>query len=216
MKSGTFLFFYILIAVHFNSAGQERKKQNIFKQLFGVSVNETSDKFEGTTTYQMQGNKVFSELSGNNALGNLIFGGDAVTFNTFLNLEKYVLKDGSKELAILFKVEANNDLFVRVMEGESLIFLLDDGRLNISTEGSFNTDYDMMDQSSVANARYPITKAQFEQIKNSSTIEFRIILDSFQSGAAQDRDKNNQHLDGKFNKKNRKVWNKFYEDYLVD
>ena len=114
----------------------------------------------------MQGNKVFSELSGNNALGNLIFGGDAVTFNTFLNLEKYVLKDGSKELAILFKVEANNDLFVRVMEGESLIFLLDDGRLNISTEGSFNTDYDMMDQSSVANARYPITKAQFEQIKN--------------------------------------------------
>ncbi|WP_396635407.1 hypothetical protein [Maribacter sp. R77961] len=215
MKSRTAIFVCILIAINFNSAGQERKKQSVFKQLFGVSVNETSDKFEGTTTYQMKGNKVFSELSGSNALGNLIFGGDAVTFNTFMNLEKHVLKDGSYELAILFKVEANNDLFVRVMEGESLIFLLDDGRLDLTTDGSYNTDYDMMNQSSVANARYRITKKQVQQINSSSKVEFRVILDSFQLGAAEDRDKNNQHLDGKFTKKNRKVWIEFYDDYLV-
>ena len=210
-----FSVFIMLFVFHFDGVAQEKKKQSIFKKLFGVSVNETSDKFEGTTTYQMSGNRVFSVLSGANAVVNLIFDAKSTTFKTFLNLEKYVLKNGDYELAILFSVEAHNDLFVRVMEGESLIFLFDDDRLELSTSGSFNMDYDMVDRTSVANARYPITKEQFEKINNSGKVEFRIILDSFQSGVAEERDKNDQHLDGKFNKKNYKVWKEFYENYVI-
>ena len=198
------------------SRGQEKKKQNIFKDLFGVSVQKTSDKFDGTTTYYMEGNKVFSELSGNNALGNLIFGSDAPTFKTFLNLEKYVQKDGTYELAILFKVEAENEQFAKVMEGKSLIFLLDEERFDLNTKGSFNSDFDIDvgGVSSVTNARYTISKNQLEQINNSEKVEFRVILDSYRSGAAEGRDKDDQHLDGEFNKKNKRVWREFEEDYL--
>lgn len=93
MKDKIFLgVFLMLFTFNFNGAAQE-KKQNIFKKLFGVSVDKTNDKFEGTTTYQMNANKVFSELSGANAAVNIIFGENHVTFNTFLNLEKNVLKD---------------------------------------------------------------------------------------------------------------------------
>ncbi|MDT7828971.1 hypothetical protein RQM65_09885 [Pricia sp. S334] len=196
----------------------QKKKQNIFKELFGVSVQETSDKFDGTTTYQMEGNRVFSQLSGTNALGNLIFGTDAPTFKTFLNLEKQVLKNGAYELAILFKVEADNEQFAKVMEGESLIFLLDYERFDLTTKGSYNSDFDIDigGVSSVTNARYAISEDQLEKINSSDKVEFRIILDSYQSGAAEGRDKNEQYLDGEFNKKNKRVWNEFEVDYLND
>lgn len=210
----TFALISFLLVLNTQLYGQEKKKNNLFKQLFGVTVNEAHDKFEGTTTYQMNGNRVFSELSGGNALVNLIFSSDHPTFNTFLNLEKYVKKDDTYELAILLKVEAENELWVRVMEGESLIFLLDDERIELETSGSFNMDYDMMKNTSVANARYPITIEQLEQINNTENIEFRIVLDSSESGTAEDRDKNDLHLDGKFNKKNKKVWIEFYDDYM--
>lgn len=101
------------------------------------------------------------------------------------------------------------------MEGKSLIFLLDDGRLDLNTSDSYNTDYDMMDRSLIANVRYQITRDQLEKINNSEKEEFRIILDSHQLGEAKDRDKTDQNLDGRFNKKNRKVWNEFYTDYII-
>ena len=197
-------------------SAQEKKKKNLLKELFGVSTNETSDKFEGTTTYRMEGNKVFSELSGSNALGNLLFGKDDPTFTTFLNLEKHILKDGNYELSILFKVNAQNEQFAKVMEGKSLLFLVDDGRLELSTKGSFNSDFDidMSGVSSETNARYTISVNELERINNSNKVEFRIILDSYKSGAAEDRDKREQYLDGKFTKRNKKVWIEFYDDYL--
>lgn len=200
------------------NAQKEKKKMNILKELFGVSVNETSDKFEGTTTYRMSGNKVHSELSGANAMGNLIFGTDAATFKTYLNLEKHVLRDGGFELSILFNVEAKNEQFAEVMEGESLIFLLDGERLNLTTQGSFNSDFDfdVNGVSSETNARYKISKSQLESINTSDKVEFRIILDSYKSGAAEERDKHEQYLDGRFTKKNKKVWNEFYENYIIN
>lgn len=199
-------------------SAQEKKKKNLLKELFGVSIRETSDKFEGTTTYRMDGNKVFSKLSGSNALGNLLFGNDDPTFTTFLNLEKHILKDGNFELSILFKVNAQNEQFAKVMEGNSLLFLLDDGRLELSTKGSFNSDFDidMSGVSSETNARYPISVNELERINKSNEVEFRIILDSYKSGAAEDRDKSEQYLDGKFTKRNKKVWIEFYEDYLTE
>ncbi|ASV30810.1 hypothetical protein [Maribacter cobaltidurans] len=205
-----------LLGMSLGISAQESKNQNIFKQMFGVSVSETSDKFEGTTTYQMKGNRVFSQLSGANALSNLLFDSKNVTFNTFLNLEKHITEDGSFELSILLKVEADNEVWVRIRKGESLIFLLDNQRLELSTSGSFNTDYDLMDHSSVANSRYPISKEDLHKINNSEKVEFRIMLDSFQSGEAEERDRNDQHLDGKFTKKNKRVWTEFYEDYLLN
>lgn len=196
----------------------QKKKKNILKELFGVSVNETSDKFEGTSTYQMAGNRVYCDLSGANALGNIIFGTDAPTFKTFLNLEKHILKDGSYELSILFKVIVQNEQFATVMEGKSLIFLLDDGRLELSTQGSFNSDFDikMNGVSSETNARYAISKSELLRITTSREVEFRIILDSYRSGVAEERDKNGQHLDGSFTKKNKKEWNEFYTQYLQE
>lgn len=210
---------WVLLAVlgmSLSILAQESKNQNIFKQMFGVSVSETSDKFEGTTTYQMSGNKVFSQLSGANALTNLVFGTKHVTFNTFLNLEKHETTNGDYELSILLKVEADNEVWVRIRKGESLLFLLDNERLSFSTSGSFNTDYDLMDHSSVANSRYPISKEDLHKINNSEKVEFRIMLDSFQSGEAEERDRDDQHLDGKFTKKNKRVWTEFYEDYLLN
>ena len=214
------IVFTILLSLIFipEVSAQKKKKRNILKEIFGVSVNETSDKFEGTTTYQMDGNRVFCDLSSTNALGNIIFGTDAPTFKTFLNLEKHILKDGSYQLSILFRVDAQNEQFAKVMEGESLVFLLDDGRLELSTKGSFNSDFDinMTGVSSETNARYTISKNQLKRIITSNNQEFRIILDSYRSGAAEERDKNDQHLDGSFTKKNKKVWNEFYSDYVIN
>jgi len=128
------------------------------------------------------------------------------------------LKDGSYQLSILFRVDAQNEQFAKVMEGESLVFLLDDGRLELSTKGSFNSDFDinMTGVSSETNARYTISKNQLKRIITSNNQEFRIILDSYRSGAAEERDKNDQHLDGSFTKKNKKVWNEFYSDYVIN
>ena len=111
------IVFTILLSLIFIQvvSAQKKKKTNILKELFGVSVNESSDKFEGTRTYQMSGNKVYCDLSGVNAIGNVIFGTDAPTFKTFLNLEKHILKDGSYELSILFKVDAQNEQFAKVI-----------------------------------------------------------------------------------------------------
>ena len=36
----------------------QKKEKNGIKKLLGVQVEEVNDKFEGTTTYRMKGNKV--------------------------------------------------------------------------------------------------------------------------------------------------------------
>lgn len=194
---------------------QKKKMQSAARVLFGIGVIESSDKFEGTTTYEMTGNKVFTVVSGTNALGNVIFGTKATTYDTFLNLEKHLLKDGSFDLSIILEVKAVNDVTVDIQDGKSLIFLLNDDRIELSTKGAFNTGFDFSDSSSKAHARYPLTEEQLDKINNSDEVEFRIILDSYQSGEAEDRDKSQQHLDGKFRKKNKKAWKEFDEEYLT-
>ncbi len=208
------LFLALMLIPSVSAQKEKKKKKNIFKELFGVSVDEKSNKFDGTKTYQMRGNKVFSKLSGNNALGNVVFGINTPTYDTFLNLEKHIPREGKYELAILLKVEAKNEVTVDINEGESLILLLDDERINLNTEGAFNSDFDVSNSTSVVNARYTISKEQLEKINGSNTIEFRIILDSFRSGTAKERDKEQLYLDGEFKKKNKKAWIEFYNDYL--
>ncbi|MEM8938599.1 MAG: hypothetical protein AAGC64_04540 [Bacteroidota bacterium] len=210
------LFLTLMLVPSVSAQKEKKKKKNIFKELFGVSVDEKTNKFEGTTTYQMYGNRVNSKLSSNNAVGNLIFGINTPTYNTFLNLEKHIPKDGEYELAILLKVEAKNEVTVDIKEGESLILLLDDERINLNTEGAFNSDFDVSNSTSVVNTRYAISKEQLEKINGSDTVEFRIILDSFRSGNAKERDKEDLYLDGEFKKKNKKAWVEFYDDYLKD
>jgi len=47
-------------------------------------------------------------------------------------------------------------------------------------------------------------------------VEFRIILDSFRSGEAEKRDKKDQYLDGNYKKKNKKAWDEFYDNYIIN
>ncbi|WP_209401099.1 hypothetical protein [Pseudozobellia sp. WGM2] len=46
-------------------------------------------------------------------------------------------------------------------------------------------------------------------------MEFRIVLDSHQSGEAEERDNHQLHLDGKFSKKNKRVWAEFVDEFLT-
>ncbi|MEW4923529.1 hypothetical protein [Algibacter sp. 2305UL17-15] len=59
----------------------------------------------------------------------------------------------------------------------------------------------MKDQSSAANARSLISKELLKKTNNSKNVEFRIMLDSNSSGEEEERDRDLQHLDGKFKKK---------------
>lgn len=210
-----FITTVLLLVSILEISAQKKSMQSASRVLFGVGVIETSDKFEGTTTYQMTGNRIGTELSGVNAIGNLILNIDATTYDTFLNLEKHIRKDGGFELSIVFEVTAKNDVTVDVKKGKSLIFLLESGRIELNTEGAFNKDFDFSDSSSKASARYPLTEEQLNEINQSDVVEFRIVLDSHQSGEAEERDNHQLHLDGKFSKKNKRVWAEFVDEFLT-
>ncbi|MDD7887860.1 hypothetical protein [Flavivirga sp. 57AJ16] len=205
------------ISIH----AQKTKKSGSLNSLFGVNVQESHDKFEGTTTYRMTGNKV--KINGAVAGGVLKGALGLITKNpkfsimtTRLQLENHITKDSVNHLAVIFKISLEDNGAFRVMEGESLIFLADGQRIGLSTDGAFNQDDFVIDGDSKTHARYAITQSQIEQIINSEVVEFRIMQDGYQLGEAEARDKGDTSFEGSFSKKNFKAWQDFYENYIIN
>ena len=202
----------------------QKKKKSRIKNLLGVHVEEFHDQFEGTTTYQMKGNKVKIKGAKTNSIvtGALTFFSkrrDVKIFilTTRLQLENHIIKDSISQLAVILKVSVEDGGSFQVMNGESLIFLADGERIALSTEGAFNTDDWNLDGSNTkTHARYPITKQQLEKIINAKVIDFRIMQDSFYEGKAQARDKKATSFEGSFSKKNVKAWKDFYQNYIIN
>ena len=138
-----------------------------------MHVEEVNDRFEGTTTFRMKGNKV--KIVG--AVGSSIMKGavsllskssdlQLSVMTTRLQLEKHVKRDGFEELAIILKITIDDDARFRVMRGESLIFMVDGERLAFSTDGRFNSgaSYNRSGTlDSKTNARYQVTKSDLEK-----------------------------------------------------
>lgn len=200
---------------------QKNKKKNKLKELLGVKVDTKKDKFEGTTTYIMRGNtvKIKGQVGSSIAKGVLgILGGSAKIsiMTTRLQLENHITKTGKSELAVILKVSIKDDAQFRPMTGESLIFLVDDERIGLSTEGKYNAEHDFQSNSKVF-ARYSITKEQLEQIINAEKVEFRLIQQGLLEGASKTRDKSESgtNMEGEFSKKNFKAWKDFYKNYVI-
>jgi len=209
----------LLVLFSFTSVHSQKNKSNIFKELFGVSVSEHKDKFEGTTTYKMYGNKVHLDNAGVSALSDIAFKSagmdlDLKSYKLFMNLENHITKNEKSQLSIVFRIVAYDELFVDIKEGESLKLILGNNNLDLSTNGSFNSDMDIENESSITNARYNISKETLEKIINSEEVSFRLILHSYSSGESDDRDNDKLNLDGTFRKKNFKAWKEFYHDYV--
>ena len=211
----------IVICAFALTISHAQKKKNK-KNLFGVNVETTHDKFEGTTTYAMTGNKV--KIKG--AVGNSIakgvlgiVGGNAQVsiLTTRLQLENHITKDSVSELAVILKVSVRDDSAFYPMAGESLIFLVDGDRIGLSTEGEYNAErFVGRNLNSKVFARYPITLAQLEQILNAKKVEFRIMQQHFLEGNTETRDKKDTSMEGAFSKKNFKAWKGFYQDYIIN
>lgn len=223
MKKYYFLFSFICITLIPIKSNAQNSSKNGLKKLIGVRVEVIEDKFEGSTTYRMKGNKVkingakantaitgaLSLISKNSYL-------DIPIITTRLQLENHINKDNKSQLAVILKVSMEDNGTFRVMSGESLIFLVDGERMGLSTDGAFNTDDWAVDGSNTVNhARYPITQIQLEKIIKAKTIDFRIMQDSFYMGKAEARDKKGSNFEGSFNKKNFKAWKDFYQEYII-
>lgn len=208
------LFFTIQIT------GQQSKKKGL-ANLLGSGVEVSEDKFDGTTTYTMTGNKVKinGAVGSSVAKGALsLLGGNAqISVATFrLQLEKHVQADGKSELSVILKVSVQDDSPFYPMAGESLIFLVDGQRLGLSTEGEYNASrFNGPNSNSLVFARYPIAQNQLEQILKAEAVEFRILQQHFLEGNTETRDKSDSSMEGEFSKKNFKAWQDFYDDYIL-
>ncbi len=203
---------------------QKEKKSGGLKKFLGVHVEEFHDKFEGSTTYRMKGNKV--KIKGavgtgiaKGVLGIMTKNAQFSIMTTRLQLENHILKDSTQQLAVILKVSINDDARFWVMAGESLIFLVDGKRIGLSTGGDFNAQAGFDGSGSFdskTNARYPITKEQLETILKAKTVDFRIMQEGLLQGEAAARDKKDSHFEGTFSKKNFKAWQSFYQDYIIN
>lgn len=216
------LSFFLLILKDVNA----QKESKGLKGLLGVKVETEYDKFEGTTTHRMTGNKVkidggvrSSIVKGVMGLMNKDLKISIVT--TQLQLENHILKDSTSELSVILKISVEDDNQFWVGNDESLIFLADGERIGLSTDGSFNNEDNRrvdgnldITKASKTNARYPVSKEQLEKIINSEEVLFRILQDEFSLGQAEARDKKSTTFEGSFNSKNFKAWKDFYEDYV--
>lgn len=214
-----FVAFIVICQLPHKTFAQEKKG---LKNLLGVNVEKTEDKFEGTTTYTMTGNKVkidgaVGSSVAKGALGLISGYGQLSILTTRLQLENHINKSKESQLAVILKISIQDDSRFYPMAGESLIFLVDDERIGLSTEGKYNSEYNGYDSSSKVFARYPITKEQLEKIINAQKVEFRLIQSHFMDGAAETRDKaaEGATMEGEFSKKNFKAWKDFYENYIL-
>jgi len=200
---------------------QAQKEKKGIKGLLGTNVEESHDKFEGTTTFRMTGNKV--KINGavaggvlKGALGLISKNPKISIITTRLQLENHITADSVSNLAVIFKISLEDNGAFRIMQGESLIFLADGERIGLSTGGAFNSDNFEIDGDSKTHARYPIAQAQIEKIINAEEVEFRIMQESYQLGEAEARDKGDTSFEGSFSKKNFKVWQDFYQNYVIN
>lgn len=213
----------IFLATFISPIEIEAQEKKGLKRLLGVHVDEFNDKFEGSTTFRMKGNKV--KINGavgtgiaKGVLGVLSRDAKFSIMTVRLQLENHISKDESNELAVILKVSINDDARFWVMPGESLIFLVDGERIALSTEGDFNakSSFDSGgDLDSKTNARYLITQSQLETMLKAVTVDFRIMQQGLLQGEAKARDKTNTHFEGTFSKKNFKAWKDFYENYIL-
>lgn len=211
----------LLISLTTLQSQQVKREKNGLAGLLGTNVEESHDKFEGTTTYRMTGNKV--KINGavaggvlKGALGLITKNPKISIITTRLQLENHITADSISHLAVIFKISLEDNGTFGVMEGESLIFLADGQRIGLSTDGAFNQDDFELDGDSKTHARYPITQEQIEQIINAEIVEFRIMQEGFQLGEAQARDKGDTSFEGSFSKKNFKAWQSFYQNYVIN
>lgn len=219
----------LLIYLFINQSIVGQKKQtNIINGLLGSSVETEYDKFEGTTTHLMTGNKVkidggvrSSVIKGVMGLMNRDLKVSIIT--TRLQLENHILKDNTSQLSVILKISVEDDNRFSVGYGESLIFLVDGERIGLSTEGFFNNEDNRrvdgnleITKSSKTNARYPITRQQLIRIIEAKEVMFRILQDDYSLGQAEARDKKQTTFEGSFSKKNFKAWGDFYENYVTE
>ncbi|MGB5943280.1 MAG: hypothetical protein WBG71_10390 [Leeuwenhoekiella sp.] len=196
-------------------------KNSPLSGLFSPGVDIVQDKFEGTTTYTMTGNKVKIDGAVGTSIGkgvmSLMNNDIKVWVITFrLQLENHLTANDSSELAVILKVSVREDAPFYPMSGESLIFLVDGERLALSTEGEFNAErFATRNRESKVFARYAISKDQLETILNADQVDFRIMQGHYLEGSTQTRDKTDTSFEGSFSKKNFKAWQDFYNDYIL-
>ncbi|MFL1013236.1 hypothetical protein [Flavisericum labens] len=220
------LFFMLCLitgmSLTIQSTYAQKEKKGI-NGLLGVKVTTTQDKFEGTTTHRMEGNKVkikgaTGSSIGKGALGLVLGGGVKMSImTTRLQLENHIVNDSISQLAVILKVSVKDDAAFYPMAGESLIFLVDGKRIGLSTEGEYNAErFQGINNNSKVFARYPITQEQLETIINAKQVQFRMLQEHFMDGQAKTRDKKDSSFEGEFSKKNFKAWQDFYQNYVLN
>lgn len=217
----------ICCLIYLSTYGQEEQNKGI-KGLFGNNVETEYDKFEGTTTHRMTGNKVKIDGGVRSSIVKGVIGlmnrdVKVSIITTRLQLENHILKDNSNVLSVILNISVEDDNQFSVGNGESLIFLVDGERIGLSTEGFFNNEDNRrvdsnldITKSSKTNARYRITEQQLIKIIKSKEVLFRILQDDYSLGQAEARDKKETTFEGSFSQKNFKAWTDFYENYIIE
>ena len=205
----------IFLCISIQSLHAQKKKKSL-------AIEEYHDKFEGTRTYTMKGNKVkinnaVKKSIGKGALSALMSGRLQISASaTLMNLENHFTKNNKSELSVILVVNIHDDDNFYIGKGESLILLADGERINLSTNGEFNSNYSGYTNLSKTHARYPITRKIIEKIINAKEVEFRILQGSYKSRNQKERDKKETSFEGSFSSKNLNLWKRFYQEYIIN
>ncbi|MEQ9263563.1 MAG: hypothetical protein RLP14_10415 [Owenweeksia sp.] len=181
-----------------------------------LKVNKTQDKFEGTETVTMEGNKVTIDGAAESAVAKgllgLLSGNVQISrIRTEMNLEKHTTPQ-AQELSVIVTIEIKDDAGFYIDNGESLIFLADSERVALSTQGEFGTERGYKEHKT--NARYAITKEQLQTLIHAENISFRILNGGFMERNEEVRDKDGQYFEGELSEKNVARWREFARTYL--
>ncbi|PZX49116.1 hypothetical protein [Algoriphagus chordae] len=171
-----------------------------------IPITQNIDEFSGAKTIKMDNCKL--EPNYPSRIEGFIFNIGDKDFE--LNLEYITSKSGEEQLSVIAEIETNDPFMID--QGESLIILIDEEPIKLSTEGAYNSDSDIKNTGySIkalfsSKAKFPISREIISKIANSNVVKARLL--GYDPNSSQD---DKPALEGIFVEINKNA----YRDFLA-